>query len=1019
MRTILTLGASLVLALAVEAGPAVRLRVPAAVPGPVRFGLKDLRTALVDRGCRLIAVGEAGNAFEIVVRQSGSVSGSPVPAEPESFSIVPGSPGDRRLEVSGRDPTGLMYGLLELAERVRRGTALEQVPKIVQAPFLAFRAPNPFLSLPYPFKGKWEDWWFRSEDFWRTYLDMLARARFNWVDLHGMYDVRTTRFPNIYPYFLTSKSFPKAGIAPAERAANLAMLKQVVTMAADRGIKVALMSYHASWNVRGAPRAPYPETEENLARYTRECVAELLRQVPNLGMVGFRIGESGRKEDFYEKSYLPGIADSGKDLPLYTRTWGASRDKILDLGRLYPERFLIEIKYNGEHFGLPYIVSGGRMARWSHYSYQAYCQPPEPYRIVWQIRANGTHRLFRWGRPAWVSRAVRACVLDGAVGFSLESVNSYYPQYDYYHKQPDLKWFKWVVERDWFWYLLWGRLAYDPNLPEDTWRAALAEHFGSADAGGPMLELSRNMSRIVPLIYSVHCMGPDHRNMAPEFETGGPIDRFAFVKPLDTFAMQSIPEYVARLLRKDPSARTDPLQMAAALDQAVTKIGTGLKRPPPRVTRGRRELMDWRADAQCLAALGAYYAAKVRAATWLQLYRATRDPESWRRARECAEQAVDAWQALSQAGDRFYRPFVDTLRMHTEKFRWSAYLPEVKKDLEILERVKRRVAALKLPVIPGVKPVSLAPLTVRVDCTPISATRALKTFRVRVTPAVGAVSFPAGTRAFLRFKHLPSEQTWRKRRMQPRDGGFVGTVRVTPAGAQWAVEVVAPQAGTCWPDWRRERPYRVIEPWDGPVPNLTPVSRLPELGGAFDVSRRRFGAILCGRIARALSEAPSAQKRELLAQVAAGQALVIFNQDYPGSFDASWLPGGIRGTDRDFDSCKTLGPHPLLDGVPATLQLKKIVNDALEGGDGEWRKLTVPCGLAVRRYGKGRIILVQLRLLETADDPTSERLLRNILRYALQGSDKPLLVLDSGNGALPSALDSLGIDYRVRQDGLP
>ncbi len=1016
MRAISILAVMWGLASVALAGSDVVLRTPKTVSGPVRFGLTDLRSALVARSYRIAESAPGAEAFTITVRVASRADASALPTKAESFVVQPIVQG-KGLRVTGRDDIGAMYGLLELAERIRSGTAPADIPKIVQAPFLAFRAPNPFLSLPYPFKGRWKEWWFRSEDFWKTYLDMLARARFNWVDLHGMYDVQTTGFPNIYPYFLTSRSFPKAGIAPAERAANLAMLKRMVAMAKERGIKVALMSYHASWNVRGAPRAPYRETEENLARYTRECVAQLLKEVPDIGMVGFRIGESGRREDFYEKSYLPGIADSGRDVPLYTRTWGASREKIFELGKLYPERFMIEIKYNGEHFGLPYIVSGGRMARWGHYSYQSYCQPPEPYRIVWQIRANGTHRLFRWGHPEWVARAVRACVLDGAVGFSLESVNSYYPQYDYYHKQPDLKWFRWVVERDWFWYMLWGRLAYNPNLSDDVWRTAFSEHFGSADAGAALLELSRNMSLVVPLIYSVHCMGPDHRNMAPEFETGGPIDRFAFTQPLDTFAMQSIPEYVGRLLRRDPSARTDPLQMAAALERAVNGIKTGLKRPAPRVTRGRRELMDWRADAECLAALGAYYAAKVRAATWLQLYRSTRDPESWRRARAYTEQAVEAWRALSEAGDRFYRPFVDTLRMHTEKFRWSTSLAQVKKDLDILDRVKRRVAALELPVIPAIKPVSLAPLAVRVDWSAVARTKALKTFRVRVTSADGA-PFPAGTRAFLRFKHLPSELNWRKISMPLVKGAFTRTMTVTPAGAQWAVEVVSSGAGACWPDWRRARPYRVVEPWDGPVPDLIPASHLPDLD-TFDVSRRRFGAVLCGRIARALGKAPGAQKRKLLDQVDAGQALVIFNQDYPGNFDAAWLPGGIRGTDRDFDACRTLGPHPLLDQVPGTLRLKKIVNDALEGGDGGWRKLTTPCGLAVRRYGRGRIILVQLRLLETADDPVSERLLRNILRYARDGSGKPLLVLDSGNGALPSALDALGIDYRTPQDGLP
>ena len=1016
-KTMVFAVALLFASLARGGGPVVVLRVPSKLSGPVRFGLSDLRAALTDRRYDVVSPPGPGKALTVVVRPVTDRPGSEIPVNSESFVVRPVGTGKARLEVMGRDATGLMYGLLEVAERVRKGTPLDRVPKIVQSPFLTFRAPNPFLSLPYPFKSQWEDWWFRSEDFWRTYLDTLARARFNWVDLHGMYDVRTTRFPNIYPYFLTSKSFPKAGIAPAERAANLAMLKRVVAMAKERGIKIALMSYHASWNVRGAPRAPYRETEENLALYTRECVEQLMKEVPELGMVGFRIGESGKSESFYEKSYLPGIADSKLDVPLYTRTWGARYEKIMELGKTYPGRFVIEIKYNGEHFGLPYIVSGGRMARWSHYSYQNYCRPPEPYRIVWQIRANGTHRLFRWGSPEWVARAVRACVLDGAVGFSLESINSYYPQTDYYHRQPNLRWFKWVIERDWFWTMLWGRLAYNPNLTDDTWHAAFAGHFGSPEAGQAMLDLSRTMSQIVPLIYTVHCLGPDHRNMAPEFETGGPIDRFAFTQPLDTFALQSIPEYAARLVRKDYSARTDPLEVADTLRKAADSLTAWLKRPRLSVPRQQKELNDWRVDAECLAALGAYYADKIRAATWLQLFRATRDLEAWRQARNWMQRAVKDWQELSEVGDKYYHPFVDTLRMHTEKFRWSAYLPQVKKDLKILDRVRKEVLKLGQPSHPGIRPTRLRPMPVVVACTPVSVSDAGKTFRIRVTPD-GAGMFPTDARAYLRFKHLPSEQTWRNRRMQKQGNAFTGRMTVTAAGAQWAIEVVSSESGTCRPDWRKEKPYRVVEPWIGPVPDLTPPGTIPDLR-KFDLSRRRFGVVLCGRIAQGLNHLKVAQRRELLGQVANGQSLVIFNQDYPQSFDASWLPGRIRGTDRDFDACKVLGPHPLLKQIPGSIQVKKIVNDALAGGDEQWVKLTDPCGLAVRKHGKGLIVLVQLRLLETADQPVSERLLRNILEYASVGSDKMPIILDPGNGALQGALDALGIEYLTLQDSLP
>ncbi len=1005
---------------AAAANPGVVVRLPTPVSGPARFGWRDLRAALAAAGETVVVQNgsaPAGGAFRLNIYSPGRCPkplAGLVPGGAESFLVQPEKGG---LNVCGRDDTGLMYALLELAERVRNGAALAAVPRLVRRPFLAVRAVNAFLSLPYPFRGKdrWAKWWFRSPDFWKTYLDMLARSRINWLDLHGMYAIRSTGFPNIYPYFLTAPDFPRVGLPAAERAANLAMLETVVRMARARGIHVALMDYHASWRVPGAPHPPYAETSENLTRYTRECVAQLLRRAPGLDMIGFRIGESGRREDFYEKSYLAGIEEARKPVRLYTRTWGARRSSILDLGRRYPGRFYIEIKYNGEQFGLPYIVAGGRMARWRDYSYQDYCRPPEPYRIIWQIRANGTHRLFRWGDPEWVSRAVRASVLDGAVGVSVEPMNAYYPQYDYYHKEKSLRWFRWVVQRDWFWYMLWGRLGYEPRLPEATWKAAFARHFGAADIGGAMLDLVKSMSRIVPLIYAVHCQGPDHRNMAPEFETGGPIDRFALTPPLDTFAIQSIPEFVARTLRNQPSARTTPLEMAAMLDAAAgatrARLRSLARRPAP---ERRGELEDWRADAQCLAALGAYYAAKVRAATYLQFYQATRDEPHWRRARRFMARAVKEWEQLSALGDRFYHPFVDTLRMHTEKFLWSRELPQVKKDLVILDRIHKRIAKSGGAVRSGVEPPARTSLSLAVTWAPQRQSASEKTFKITAAPVSGA-GFAAGTRAWLHWKYLPSEHFWHSQAMRPAEGGFSAILRVTPLGAQWAVEVVGPRGGACWPDWRKETPYRVVEAWNGPVPAIGAAGRIPDLTRQ-NLSRARFAALLCGRTATALDSLPKAQKQRLLAAVAAGQTLVIFNQDYPQRFHASWLPGGIRGTDADRDRCELRGPHPLLEGLPNPWRGVKIVNDALAGGDSAWRKLTEPCALALLAYGKGRILLVQVPVFRNATDPACGRLLRNVLDFARRGSSRPFLVLDPGNGEMQPVLDLLNVNYVTWQD---
>ena len=103
----------------------------------------------------------------------------------------------------------------------------------------------------------------------------------------------------------------------------------------------------------------------------------------------------------------------------------------------------------------------------------------------------------------------------------MEPMTAYFPQDNYFINVDELgePWFRWAFERNWFWYMVWGRMAYDPDTPEDVWVDAFKERFGDA-AGEHVYRATALSSKIIPLIYSYHCLGPDHRSMAPEFETG-------------------------------------------------------------------------------------------------------------------------------------------------------------------------------------------------------------------------------------------------------------------------------------------------------------------------------------------------------------------------------------------------------------------------------------------------------------------------------------------------------------------
>ncbi|MDQ2730930.1 MAG: hypothetical protein M3Y56_04670, partial [Armatimonadota bacterium] len=262
------------------------IQLPAPAPECVRWASEDV-TAALERA----HVSPA--AAQIIVNLDG-----PAELSPESFQLQRQG---GAVVIRGGDAVGAMYGLQELAEQIRNGGAhdrwsgvLRSLKDTTQHPWVEFRADNPFCQV--------KPLILNDAPMWKAYIDMLARSRFNVLDLHGGYDLQTTNFPNLYPLLVHVPDYPQVG-KEAEQARNLADFKTIIEYAADRGVKVAFMNYAAD-----APGVP----KEKLADYTAKAVSILLRELPGLYMLGFRVGETGQKASFFQDAYLKGVNDSGR-----------------------------------------------------------------------------------------------------------------------------------------------------------------------------------------------------------------------------------------------------------------------------------------------------------------------------------------------------------------------------------------------------------------------------------------------------------------------------------------------------------------------------------------------------------------------------------------------------------------------------------------------------------------------------------------------------------------------------------
>ena len=745
-----------------------------------------------------------------------------------SFLVVPQA---GRMTVVGRDAAGAMYGAFELAERVRLDgvAAVIAAGAFAGAPTLPIRGANLFLTIP---DEREASWWFRDLRFWRAYLDMLARARINFLDLHGMYNPGNTNFPNALLYFARSKSFPKVGIDAGERDHNLDVLRTVVAMARARGIDVGLMTYRSDTSASADGNDGIALADAELRTYTREAAADLARRVPGLQRIGFRIGESGHDAAWFADTIVAGVKAAGTGAEIYTRTWGTTRAEILALAARSPTPPVIEAKFNGEQLGAPYPIAGGIFTAdsWTNYSYEDYLDDPAPpYRFVFQLRTGGTHRIFRQASYARAQRTVRTLLVGAVHGFSLEAPHAYAPQRDYYHAVDGDRFSEWTFRRDELMYTLYGRLAYDPSTPERVFADRLARRTHVDGLWAPL----QAASEIVPWIQTANTCGPDHRDFAPELELGGSIDYwaqpatspapldacgryvhngFAYHGPFDSFAIASPYEVAQDLVHGRATARTTPLEVARRVLDAVAVARTAATVPVGATQIEGRDLVR---ECLALADLGEWFAHKLRGASALAVYAASGSSGYLAAARSETRAAADAWSAL--ADDTAYLlPWTEPLRMSflgVTPFHWSMLVPKLLDDdagigaLVATWKANPRIAAVALPKAKSWldDPRAASPALVDANLEP-----GVDGWSAAVTLARP----PSGTTVTLWYKPFSGFEPWKSIALDDGgDGRYSAALPSAPrAGLQFAVEIAGAGFASRWPDGATTTPYVAIAP---------------------------------------------------------------------------------------------------------------------------------------------------------------------------------------------------------------
>lgn len=660
------------------------------------WGVEQLRANLEGGGHLL--VNSAPDDVEFRIGRTGSalfeVFDPPVavPGAHESFVIRSQWKDGRVLAaIAGRDACGVKLGCLDAAEQISAGTRPDLLEQKTKSPFLAIRGLYTFLH-----NTDIERDWLYSSEYWENWFAQMSWARFNRFNF--IFGHQTAHLIPIFAHMLElEREFPEIrveGLTRADRRRNLEALQMISKLSAEHGIEFCLGIWESRpWKKANGVWEDQPTSvtgTDNLKRlslYTQEGMKRLLAACPYIDVIQFRMNiESGVGEQrFFVDSFVPAIREAGRPLKVELRNWGL-KPETLQAFRDSGAEVIVSTKYFAEHQALPYqppVMKGS-------YSYDSLPRKDRPYPLLWQVWNLGSHRLFFWGDPDYGRRLARSCKLGDGIGFDVTPPGSQkgFSQWgevpgDWSIHNEKQGFFRWEFQRYWYFWLVFGRLGFDPTMGDEVFLKELERRFGEP-ASQPMFRAYRAASRLVSMIISHH-MDDRNQYVWPELDCGGPIDHYAWAPPGEVTLFETAGEWAERQATGEASAKLSPEDAATRLDDLSAEVETYLREVDLMFPlRTHEEYRLTRMDFRALAGLARYHAIKIRLAANLQAFYVGGEVARLDEAERLAERALEAWQTLCDETKDYH----DRLHFGPTGGHWRDNLGRVEYDLARVQQVR-------------------------------------------------------------------------------------------------------------------------------------------------------------------------------------------------------------------------------------------------------------------------------------------------------------------------------------------
>ncbi|RYE88808.1 MAG: hypothetical protein EOP19_00170 [Hyphomicrobiales bacterium] len=754
-----------------------------------------------------------------IVAPSGAIGGTDLPRVTEGMALVrDGS----RILAWGHDSRGLVYALTELADRARTVAGDDPFAgtfPLIEKPTARIRSMARLFCSEEEDKG-----WFHDRQQWRDYLTMLASNRFNRFALTlGMgynYPYHNPWITDVYFYFpypflfaLDGYSVDVKELSEEERDANLETLKFIGREARKRGLEFQLALWTQRYDFDDVPRANYTVrgiTDDNLAPYCRGAITRLLRDVPEITGLTFRVHvEGGIAEGdypFWEEAFA-GVAAAGRPVEIDMHGKGLDHTMI-DIARRSGMPVATSPKYLAEHMGLPYHQSAIRnkeyppevaksereqlsegSRKFLRYSYGDLLTHDKDYKVIYRIWA-GTQRVLLWGDPTFAGGYGRSSMFAGSDGVEWLEPQSWkgrmgtgIPGQRFTYQKHGM-----ATKQDWrkydYQYRVWGRLLYNPAAPRQSWMRWLERECG--DAAGACESGLSLASRVLPLITLTHGPSASNNHYWPEiytnlglidgsgkraygFDMEGPV-RFGNAPTFDSELFATAREYAELLLAGKTSLRYTPLDVADWLEGMAEGCEAALTEARSARDWGRAEVQRIMTDVAILGGMARHFAEKFRAACWAELFVATKASVLIEPMLDHARRAVLAWEGIAAISRDLYHDDITYGPQSWLRGSWHDRLPEMRAELLDLEAI-RGLGGTESVAADAATNAAIAALETRrptrAEPRDIGGGRFTAGEAVPVSIAVRADAAP-----ILHYRHVNQAERWRSAPMEPRGEGY-------------------------------------------------------------------------------------------------------------------------------------------------------------------------------------------------------------------------------------------------------